>query len=138
MFKIKKSRLRKKFFRAKIHKIGSLLCSFPRLSVGTLGIKANEFGLVPINALIAFFQEINKKIKKHGFCRIYVFPHCMKTNKKKGSRMGQGKGPDWSRFGFIYPGMLLCSLTLFAKQKGLLAFKAARYKLPISCSLIEY
>lgn len=138
MFKIKTSKLHKKIFRAKINKTGSLLCSFPQVSVGTLGIKAKEFRLIPINALIAFYQEINKKIKKYGFCRIYTFPHSIKTSKKKGSRMGQGKGLDWSRFCVIYPGMLLCCLTLFSKQKGLLAFKAAQYKLPVSCSLLEY
>lgn len=139
MFKIYRTRSKfRKKFRTRSNRTGSLVCFFPRLFSGMLGLKATSSGLVPMETLIAFYQEINKRIKKQGVCRIFAFPNRKKTTKKSGCRMGQGKGVETFYFCSVYSGMLLCLITASTKSKGLSVLRAAQYKLNISCSIIEY
>jgi len=139
MFKIHKTRSKfRKKFRTRSNRTGSLACFFPRLSQGMLGLRATSGGLIPMITLIAFYQEINKRIKKHGVCRIFAFPNRKKTTKKSGCRMGQGKGTETFYFCRVHVGMLLCLVTASTKSKGVSVLHAAQYKLNISCSIIEY
>jgi len=137
MFKINTSK-KKILFRVKQARIGSLDSSFPRISAGVLGLKATRSGLISFNSLVAFYQEINKKIKKVGFCHFLAFPNQMRTLKVSGSRMGQGKGSDLVWCCKISTGMLLCTISAPTIQIGLRALGSAKYKLNVSSSIIKF
>lgn len=137
MFKVNNSR--KKFlFRAKPARVGSLFCSFPRILSGVVGLKVTSAGLIPLSSLSAFYQEINKKIKRSGFCHFFAFPNQMKTFKVGGTRMGQGKGRDLLWCCKTSPGMLLCTVSAPTRQIGLNALLSAKRKLNVSSSIVLF
>lgn len=62
------------------------------LFIGSLGLKALEYGVLNSKHFESIKQSIKKIIKKNGRLLFFKFPHIAKTKKPLAMRMGKGKG----------------------------------------------
>ena len=81
-----------KFKKVKKGKLTKLNFKANKLIFGTLGIKAEESGIIHARHIEASRQAISRKIKRKGKIWIRIFPDLPITAKPTESRMGKGKG----------------------------------------------
>lgn len=81
-----------KFKKTKKGKLKKLEFKANQLVFGSIGLKAEESGIISYKQIEAARQAITRKIKRKGKVWIRIFPDLPITSKPTGVRMGKGKG----------------------------------------------
>ena len=101
------------------------------LKLGSLGLKALDFGRLNSKHILTLYQCINKKIKRNGRVFLKIFPQTPVSKKPIEVRMGKGKGNIDHWVAKIKAGTLLCEIETLNKPLALKALKLAQLRLPI-------
>jgi large subunit ribosomal protein L16 len=107
------------------------------LFVGTLGLKAVEYGLLNSKHFETIKQSIKKIIKKAGRVLFFNFPQISKTKKPLSMRMGKGKGNIDHWVCKIQPGTVICEINISNTSLGIKALAISKFKLPIKTKIIS-
>lgn len=124
----------KKFKKGKLKKF-KLKTEF--LTLGTLGLKSIQSGLINSYQLTAAKHIMLKKLKKKGKVWIKILPHLPITSKTTGARMGKGKGAisHWSAW--VSAGTVIFEICAFNVTVGKDALKSASEKLSVRTKIIH-
>lgn len=106
-----------------------------KLKVGVVGLKAIESGRVSSRQMEAFFQCLNKLIKKAGRVKLNFFPQTPITKKPIEVRMGKGKGNVELWVSKVRVGAVLCEISIGNPILGLKALVIARQKLTLKTKI---
>lgn len=107
------------------------------LKKGNLGLKVMESGQISDVMLESIRRALSRRIKKQGKVIFFIHPNIPLTKKSVGTRMGKGSGSFHKWIFPIKQGKILLELLNVPKNLGLLALKAASFKLPIKTKIIE-
>jgi large subunit ribosomal protein L16 len=126
-----------KFKKTKKGKLRKLEFKSNKLIFGSIGLKAEESGIISYKQIEAARQAITRKIKRKGKVWIRIFPDLPITSKPTGVRMGKGKG-QFSHWGARVRGgstlFEICGVsTLIAKT----ALSTGGAKLPIKTKIFN-
>lgn len=107
-------------------------------------IKQNCFSLYSVESsqmsskqIAAFYQSLNKYIKKSGKISLNLFAHLPKTKKPLEMRMGKGKGNVALWVAKINPGYCICSVNTLFPSLALKAISYAKKKLPFKVKILQ-
>lgn len=104
---------------------------------GEYGLQACQGGWITSKQIEAARKAIVKYTKKFGEMRRNIFPHLPRSKKPLEVRMGGGKGPIESWVSVVKVGTILFEVRGLPKDTSYESLKAANYKLPIDCKVIE-
>lgn len=136
LFVPKKFKYKKKQKGKKLNTINKVY-TLNTLPFNKLALKAIDCGPLNSKQIATMRQTINKQIKKKGKLRLYIFPNTQFTKKPLEVRMGKGKG-NVDRWVFkVRAGTILCEIETPYPLIGLMALKAAKYKMPIKTTIIN-
>lgn len=105
------------------------------LKFGTIGLKAQESGIITSRQIEAARQAIVRKIKRKGKIWIRIFPHLPITSKPIGVRMGKGKGQISHWGARVRGGTILFEICGVSIVTVTLALKTGGAKLPIKTKI---
>jgi large subunit ribosomal protein L16 len=105
------------------------------LTLGTVGLKAAESGVLNFRQIEAARQAINRKIKRKGKIWIKIFPSISVTSKPTGTRMGKGKGQVSHWVAKVRGGTVLFEVSGVNMNLILAALKTGGAKLPIKTKI---
>jgi large subunit ribosomal protein L16 len=100
-------------------------------------LQAQQGSYITNKQIEAARKVISKFVKKFGEMRINIFPHLAKTKKSIGGRMGSGKGSVDSHVSVVKEGTVMFEVKNLSKNIAYQALKAASYKLPVRCQVVE-
>ena len=107
------------------------------LVFGDFGIKAKHKGKITAKQIEAFRKVITKVLKNFGKLWILCKPNMSVARKKKGMRMGKGKGDDIFWYYNVKAGMILFEInSKLSYHDTVKILKSASKKLPICTSII--
>lgn len=101
------------------------------LKFGTIGLKAEESGMISARQIESARQAIVRKIKRKGKIWIRIFPNLPITSKPTESRMGKGKGAVSHWVARVKSGAVLFEICGVSHNIVLNAFQTGGAKLPI-------
>lgn len=107
------------------------------LNFGTIGLKAQESGLISSRQIEAARQSIIRKIKKKGKLWIKIFPSLPITKKPTEIRMGKGKGAVSHWVCRVKGGTIIFEICGINRQAAIKAFKTGSAKLPIKTQVFD-
>lgn len=106
------------------------------LQMGSIGLRALEFGRLNSKQLEAVSKIINKTIKKTGRLVLKVFPQTPISKKPIEIRMGKGKGGVDHWVSKIRSGCLLCELEVNSRLIAIKALRLAQLRIPFKTKII--
>ncbi len=126
-----------KFKKTRKGKLRKLEYKAINLTFGTIGLKAEESGILNARQIEAARQSIARKTKRKAKIWIKIFPDLPITSKPTGVRMGKGKGQvsHWGarvRGGSVLFEVCGANLKIIAN-----ALKTASAKLPIKTKVFQ-
>ena len=107
-----------------------------RLIFGTIGLKAQESGVISARQLEAARQAIVRKTNRKGKLWLRIFPDLPVTNKPKEIRMGKGKGSVSFWASRVSGGRMLFEICGITKLTAISAFRTGGAKLPIKTKIV--
>ena len=124
-----------KFKKTKKGKLVKLEFKANQLKFGTIGLKAEEAGIINSRQIEAARQAIARKTKRKAKIWIKIFPDLPITSKPTGVRMGKGKG-QLSHWGArVRGGTVLFEICGINLNNIINALKTAGAKLPIKTKI---
>lgn len=105
------------------------------LKFGTIGLKAEESGVISSNQIESARQAIMRKIKRKGKVWIKIFPDLPITSKPTGIRMGKGKGSVSHWGARVRGGTVLFEICGVNLNTIITALKTGGAKLPIKTKI---
>lgn len=107
------------------------------VSFGEFGLQALEGAWITDKQIEAARVCISRYTRRGGKVWIRIFPQLAKTKKPLEVRMGSGKGAPDSWVAVVKQGKVMFEVAGVAEKDARAALKAASYKLPIACKIIE-
>lgn len=108
-----------------------------RVSFGSFGLKAMEFGRVTSNQLEAARKVMARYATKSGKVWIRVFPDHPYTQKPAEVKMGKGKGDLVGFVAIIKPGRVVFEIDGVENEVASEALRKAGTKLPIKTKIVS-
>jgi len=106
------------------------------LQIGSIGLKAIEFGRLTSKQVEAIFKIINKTIKKTGRLVLKVFPQTPISKKPIEIRMGKGKGSVDHWIAKVKSGSIICELEVNSRLTAIKALQLAQLRIPFKTKII--
>lgn len=106
------------------------------LRKGSLGLKLLESTQLTTNILESIRRSIIRRIKKVGKIEFFVHPNISITKKSVGVRMGKGAGNLDKWIVPVKKGKIIIELINVPHKIGILALKAASFKLPVKAKIL--
>lgn len=108
-----------------------------KLSFGSFGLKATEYGRVTSNQIEAARKVMVHNAGKTGKAWIRVFPDHPFTQKPAEVKMGKGKGDIQGFIAQVKPGRVIFELDGIDQPVALEALRKAGTKLPIKTKIVS-
>ena len=109
---------------------------YNKLQRGNIGLQILASSHINSKQYSAIRASINKIIKKIDFLIIWSYPNLPVSKRKTSARMGKGKSKANHWVFRVRPGLVFCEIQTEIKEKGLLALKAAQYRIPVRTRII--
>jgi len=106
------------------------------LIYGGYGIMANEPAIILAQHLTSAQLAIKRILKREGNLYFRIFPHTPVTKKPSEVRMGKGKGSVNHYIAKVQRGSIILEIKCAISQKAISALSVAKFKLPLSSSII--
>ena len=106
------------------------------LQIGSIGLRAIEFGRLTSKQVEAIFKIINKTIKKTGRLVLKVFPQTPISKKPIEIRMGKGKGSVDHWVSKVKSGSIICELEVNSRLTAIKALQLAQLRIPFKTKII--
>ena len=106
------------------------------LQIGSIGLRAIEFGRLTSKQVEAIFKIINKTIKKTGRLVLKVFPQTPISKKPIEIRMGKGKGSVDHWVSKVKSGSIICELEVNSHLTAIKALQLAQLLIPFKTKII--
>jgi large subunit ribosomal protein L16 len=126
-----------KYKKTKKGKLKKLEFKANKLKFGTIGLKAEESGIINSRQIEAARQAIVRKIKRKGKLWIKIFPDLPITSKPTGVRMGKGKGQVSHWGARVSAGTVLFEMCGINLNISIAAFRTGGAKLPIKTRIFN-
>ena len=127
---------RSKYKKIKKGKLTKFNFKSNKLKFGTIGLKAQESGIISARQLEAARQAIVRKTNRKGKLWLRIFPDLPITNKPKEIRMGKGKGSVSFWASRVSGGRMLFEICGITKLTAISAFRTGGAKLPIKTKVV--
>lgn len=108
-----------------------------KLVWGEYGLQAQQGAWIKSNQIEAVRKVIVRFTRKGGEMRINIFPHLPRTKKPLEVRMGSGKGSVDHWAAVVKKGTIMFELRKISRELAHQALRAASYKLPVECQVVE-
>lgn len=135
MFIPKKSKF-KKYQKGKAFNRVTTPILLNNLQIGSIGLRAIEFGRLTSKQVEAIFKIINKTIKKTGRLVLKVFPQTPISKKPIEIRMGKGKGSVDHWVSKVKSGSIICELEVNSHLTAIKALQLAQLRIPFKTKII--
>lgn len=126
-----------KYKKTKKGKLKKLEFKANKLVFGTIGLKANEAGIINARQIEAARQAIVRKLKRKGKVWIKIFPDLSITKKPTGVRMGKGKGQVSHWGARVGGGTVLFEICGVTENAATAALRTGGAKLPIKTKIFN-
>ena len=127
---------RSKFKKVKKGKLTKFEFKSNNLKFGTVGLKAQESGIISARQIESARQAIVRKVSRKGKLWIRIFPDLPVTNKPREVRMGKGKGSVSFWASRVAGGKILFEICGITKSIAITAFRTGGAKLPIKTKVV--
>ncbi len=108
-----------------------------KLHFGAYGLQAVEAGMMTARQIETVRRTLARQIKRKGKIWITIFPDKPITQRPAEVRMGGGKGSVDHWAARVKPGRVLFEMDGVEEEVALAALRAACYKLPFSCHILQ-
>jgi len=109
---------------------------YDQLNLGSVGLKALDFGRITSKQLESTRQSINKIIKKSGRVIVNIYPDTPISKKPVEIRMGKGKGNVDHWIFKVQPGCVICEIETQFKSLALKALETAQTRFPVKTRIV--